>query len=108
MLTAILSIARSVLIPIVLAILLAFILAPAVMALQRRRLSRTTAIIIVVLTAFFCIGAGLAIIVSQLHELAVNLPAHRENVRRKVQDLGSGPGVIAELGLMLDEVTAGV
>ena len=107
LLTAILSLAQGLLIPIALAILLTFILAPAVVALQRRRVSRTWSVLIVVLAAFVCIGGGLFIITSQLHQLASDLPAHRENVKRKMQDLQQGQGVIQELGTMLDEIASG-
>ncbi len=53
---AILSLGRDVLMPITLAVLLSFVLAPAVRGLQRRRLPRSLAVLVVVLATFAGLG----------------------------------------------------
>jgi predicted PurR-regulated permease PerM len=79
--------ARTVLIPVVLATLLTFILSPVVIMLQRRRLGRTPSVLIVVVLAFTAIAViGLAVI-TELKKLAVDLPAHRDEIVDKVAHL---------------------
>jgi predicted PurR-regulated permease PerM len=62
--------ARAVLIPVALAILLAFLLTPAVRALQQRGLKRIPAAILVVAAAFVVLGAIFWILTAELAELA--------------------------------------
>jgi predicted PurR-regulated permease PerM len=106
LLAAILSLARAVLIPIALAILLTFILTPFVVALQRRRVSRTVAVLSVMLAALGAIGGGIYAISVQLHDLAVDLPAHKDNLKAKVQELKGGTaGPLTRSLRMVEEVT---
>src|SRR5437588_138728 len=79
--------ARTVLIPVVLATLLTFILSPVVILLQRRGFGRIPSVLIVVVLAFTIIaGIGLAV-VTELKKLAVDLPAHRDEIVDKVAHL---------------------
>ncbi len=98
--------AKSVLIPIAFAILLAFILTPVVALLQRRGLGRVGSVLVVVavgLTGAAGIGAALT---TQLHSLVANLPKHKGRITAKLQDvLGSGPGVLEKLLGMIDEIS---
>ncbi|HEY8505071.1 MAG TPA: AI-2E family transporter, partial [Gemmataceae bacterium] len=103
---AALSLARAVLIPIALAILLSFILAPLVLMLQRRRVPRNAAVILVSLGAFVVIGGLVAVISLQLRDLARDLPAHEGNITRKLRDLGGeGPGILGNLLGLAEEVS---
>src|SRR5262245_20106475 len=105
LLGAVLALARSVLIPIALSILLTFILTPAVVALQRRGWSRTPAVLLVSFSALLCIAGSVVAISSELHHLASDLPAHKENILRRMRDIfGEGPGVWAGLAPMFDAV----
>jgi predicted PurR-regulated permease PerM len=81
--------AQKVLIPVALAILLAFILAPAVSALQRRGLGRAPAVIVVTFLVFLSI-AGLGWIVSQqVASLVSRLPSYQGELIHKIESLRS-------------------
>ena len=85
--------ARDVLIPLALAVLLSFMLAPAVAALRRARLGRTPAVIAVVACAFGVILAVGMIIMGQVGSLAQSLPEYQYNIEAKVRSLrGALPG----------------
>lgn len=79
--------AQEILIPIALAILLTFILAPIVMALQRRGLGRTLSVALTVALTFALLGGIGTIIVVEFRSLANELPAYRQNIRDKISDI---------------------
>jgi predicted PurR-regulated permease PerM len=99
---AVLYIARDVLIPVAVAVLLAFLLTPAVTWLERRRLGR-------ILSIFLVVGASLGVVVAitwvveqQFVEVAEKLPNYRDNIQHKWLRLRSAaPGDI-------DKAAAGV
>lgn len=98
--------ARDVLIPMALAVLLSFVLMPFVKLLQKRGLRRTPAAVLVVLVTLAIVGALVSAISVQLHDLARDLPQHRENISRKLRDvIGQGPGVIDNLLRLPDEIS---
>jgi predicted PurR-regulated permease PerM len=79
--------ARDVLIPISLAVLISFVLAPLALALRRVGLSRGPAVIAVVVLTFGAIlGIG-AIGTSQISQLAEQLPQYQLNIRDKIRIL---------------------
>jgi predicted PurR-regulated permease PerM len=81
---AVLSLARVVLIPLALAIFLAFVLSPIVARLQRRGLGRTPAVIATVgLLLLGAVGIG-AVIAQQVIQLAETLPDRQEAIKAKV------------------------
>ncbi|HYI87285.1 MAG TPA: AI-2E family transporter [Burkholderiales bacterium] len=84
---AILYLARDVLIPLALAILLSFLLTPAVTLLERWRLGRVPATAVIVLLSFSFIGAVGWFAASQAVSLAANLPEYRENISAKIRAL---------------------
>ena len=107
LLTGALWVARSVLIPVALAILLTFILMPLVVALQRRGLSRTYAVLLVALLTLVAVVSGVASLSKQLHSLAEELPTHQGNIANKLKDLqGEGPGVFERLSKMAEDIGA--
>src|SRR5687768_2332306 len=85
--TAILYLARDVLIPLALAILLSFLLAPAVSFLERCRLGRVPATAVIVILGFSVIGAIGWFAASQAVSLAAKLPEYRENITAKIRAL---------------------
>ena len=94
---AILYLARDVLIPLALAILLAFLLAPAVRAFERLKLGRVASTLIVVILGFSLIGAVAWVAGSQAVTLVGNLPEYRANVAAKIRDIRRpGEGKIAK------------
>lgn len=79
--------AQAMLIPIALASLLTFLLTPVVEQLERLRLPRIPAVILVaVLSAALFGGLGWAVS-NQLTHLAADLPAYEENIKEKLSDL---------------------
>ena len=88
---------REVLVPIALAILLSFILAPLVRIAQRLRIPRILAVLAVVALAFAIIlGLG-AVIVTQANQLAGDLPRYETTLREKIQ---SFRGIIGGSGTL--------
>lgn len=89
-LVAALYFGREVFIPLVLAVLLSFVLAPVVNLLRRIRLGRVPSVIVAVLLALAVIGAIGALIGTQVVGLAGNLPQYKETVQRKFEGLQRG------------------
>jgi predicted PurR-regulated permease PerM len=89
-LIAALYLGREVFIPLVLAVLLSFVLAPVVNLLRRLRLGRILSVIVAVLLALGVIGGIGTIIGTQVAGLAGNLPQYQATVQRKVAGLQQG------------------
>jgi predicted PurR-regulated permease PerM len=86
-LVAILYFGRPVFVPLAVAILLAFILAPLVRALHRLHLGRIPSIITVVLIAFLTIfGLGM-VLGEQVTHLAAALPQYQDTLTKKIDAL---------------------
>ncbi len=84
--------ARPVLIPVALAMLLAFLLSPVDSALQRLGLGRIVSVVLLAVLTFSLIGViGWAITV-QMKDLANNLPSYQANIKKRVDDLQVGKG----------------
>ena len=82
---AILYLAREVLIPLALAILLAFLLAPLARRLEGWRLGRAASTFIAVALGFSLIG-GIALVAGkQALSLAASLPEYRDNITKKIR-----------------------
>jgi predicted PurR-regulated permease PerM len=79
--------ARSVLIPVVLAILLAFVLNPLVAALQRRGAPRVLAVTLVIVLGLAAVGGVGFVVVSQVRNLALDLPRHKDEIAEKLRHL---------------------
>ena len=84
---AILYLARDVLIPLALAILLSFLLAPLVRRLEQWKLGRLASTLIAVVIGFAFIGGIGLIAARQALSLAGKLPEYRENIREKIHAL---------------------
>ncbi len=86
---AALYLARVVLIPLVLAVLLSFVLAPLVRRLVKLGLGRKFSVVSVSTLAILAV-AGLGwLMASQALEVAENLPQHRDNIRQKLDSAQS-------------------
>jgi hypothetical protein len=94
---AILYFARDIFIPITLAVLLSFLLAPAVRWLRRLRMGRVVAVAVTVLAAFLAILGFAAIVTQEVSSLAQGLPEYRQNIEAKIHSL---PGAIPGSGVM--------
>ncbi|HXS28668.1 MAG TPA: AI-2E family transporter [Steroidobacteraceae bacterium] len=112
---AALRLAQDVFIPLALAVLMTFLLAPLVERLQRWGINRAVAVIVTVLVAFLVLGGVLYIVFSQLRDLAKELPQYREQLFHNVTQLsgalkgsmGRIAKLTAELGADLRRVTPG-
>src|SRR5207302_4257209 len=78
---------RELLVPIALAILLRFVLAPLIRLLQRWHVPRVIAVIGVVVLAFVGIFALGGIIAAQVTELAGDLPRYQFTMREKIKSV---------------------
>ena len=76
---------REILVPIALAILLSFVLAPLVGLLQRIRVPRGLAVVSVVIMAFALIFAMGSLLATQLTQLAGDLPRYQSTISDKIQ-----------------------
>jgi predicted PurR-regulated permease PerM/CheY-like chemotaxis protein len=107
---------RDILIPLALAILLSFMLAPVAIRLRRLGLGRIPAVLAIVLLLFVALAGLGAIVANQVVHLADNLPRYEWNLRSKIRDLRiaipSGGIVertsemLRDLGQELEEATA--
>ncbi|MCP8937876.1 AI-2E family transporter [Alsobacter sp. SYSU M60028] len=98
---------RDIFVPIALAILLTFVLAPAVRRLQALRIARPAAVLIVVVLAIGVIGAIGGIVAMQVTELAGNLPRYQTTIREKVQTVRgatAGHGAIERAADLLQDL----
>ncbi len=92
-----LYLARSVLIPVALAVLLSFILTPLVTRLQRLVRSRGLAVACVTLTAVAMAGGGAFAVGHQFVGLAARLPEYQDTIARKVRSIReSTRGVVSD------------
>jgi predicted PurR-regulated permease PerM len=78
---------REVFVPIALAILLSFVLAPLVRLLQRWYVPRGLSVVVVVLLAFTSIFALGGVIATQVAELAGELPRYQITMREKIRSI---------------------
>jgi predicted PurR-regulated permease PerM len=78
---------RELFVPIALAILLSFVLAPLVRALQRWHFPRGLSVVTVVLLAFLSIFALGGVIAAQLTQLAGDLPRYEATMREKIKSV---------------------
>src|SRR6476646_10629354 len=77
--------AQAVLVPLAVAILLAFLLAPVVNWLERWRLGRIGAVLLAVGTALAILGAVGWVVERQFVEVAGKLPDYRANIQNKLR-----------------------
>ena len=88
--------AQAVLVPIALATILSFVLAPPVTWLERW-LGRVGAVLSVVTLVFIVLGLSAWGLMRQLDQLAADLPAYRVNIASKIADVrGAGKGGTVE------------
>ena len=101
--------AQEVLIPMALAVLLSFLLAPLATRLERWKLGRVASVLTVVAVAFLVMGALAWVVGRQVVQLATDLPRYEDEIVRKAGRLrGTGSGVganIERLGKELDRAT---
>jgi predicted PurR-regulated permease PerM len=100
---------REVLVPIALALLMSFALAPLVRLLQGWRIPRMFAVIFVVLIAFAAVFSLGALMVSQVNQLASDLPRYQSTLREKIQSLrgaAAGTGTLERASEVLQNLSS--
>jgi predicted PurR-regulated permease PerM len=89
---AVLSAAKAVLIPMALAVLLCFLLAPLVIRLQHLGLGRVVSVTVVTVLSFVLLALIGWIVTGQVIELAAQLPRYKDNIRAKVHSFQESKG----------------
>ncbi|AMX93943.1 AI-2E family transporter [Mesorhizobium sp. M7A.F.Ca.CA.002.10.1.1] len=96
---------REVFLPIAIALLLTFALAPLVAALKKVGIPRIAAVIASVLGAFAALGLFSFIVATQVSELAQNIPVYQTNILTKIRSLKeTGGGILARLSKVVERV----
>jgi predicted PurR-regulated permease PerM len=99
---------REIFVPVALAILLSFVLAPFVSRLQSWRLPRVAAVLCVVLLGFGIIFSLGGLMVSQAGRLAEALPGYEQTLRNKIESLrglaGGGSGTLERASKVLKDL----
>jgi predicted PurR-regulated permease PerM len=88
---------REVLVPIALAVLMSFVLAPPVRLLQGWRVPRGLAVVVVAVVAFAAIFSLGGLMVVEVNQLASDLPHYQSTLREKIQSLRGATAVTGTL-----------
>jgi len=99
---------REIFVPIALAILLSFVLAPLVGVLQRIRMPRGLAVVSVAIIAFAMIFAMGSLLATQLTQLAGDLPRYQSTISEKIQsfrETTAGRGTLERASGMLKDLS---
>jgi predicted PurR-regulated permease PerM len=99
---------REIFVPIALAILLSFVLAPLVGLLRRIRVPRGLAVVSVVIIAFALIFATGSLLATQLTQLAGDLPRYQSTISEKIQsfrETTAGRGTLERASGMLKDLS---
>ncbi len=100
-----LYLAREVLMPVALSVLLSFLLAPGVRWLERRRFPRMLATTVMVGLSCFVIAGVVWVSVMQFLNLAASLPEYKSNIQDKISVLRSNPeGRIGKAKRTIEEI----
>ncbi len=105
---AMLYLARDVFLPIAIALLLTFALAPVTTALRRAGFPRLLAVISTALMAFSLIAVVSLVIALQVTNLARNIPAYQSNVVTKIEamrEAGSGTGIVGRVSAIFERIS---
>lgn len=95
---AVLHFGQEVLVPLVLAGVLCFMLAPLVDLLERARIGRISSVLITTALAFGLLAGIASVVAGQLIDIAYKLPSYKDNMRAKVASLHvSSTGPMANL-----------
>lgn len=102
-----LYVGREVLVPIALAVLMSFILAPLVGVLRNWYVPRVLAVIIATLIAFSLVFSLGGLMIAQVNQLAIALPGYQETLRQKIESLRGvavGAGTLERASVVLKEL----
>nr|WP_245264752.1 AI-2E family transporter [Aquamicrobium defluvii] len=106
---AILYLGREVFLPLAIAFLLTFALAPIVSALRKRSIPKVPAVVVTVTLAFLAIGLFSFVVATQVSTLAQNIPTYQSNILEKVRalrEVGANGGIVERLSNAVERVGA--
>ncbi|MCJ2049750.1 AI-2E family transporter [Methylobacterium sp. J-070] len=106
---AALYLGREILVPVTLAILLSFVLVPAVRMLRRLRVPRAPAVLLVVVIVFGALFGIGSLIANEASQLASDLPRYTQVMRSKIKDLRgatAGTGTLSRIVDMVQDLSA--
>ncbi|MDP4004196.1 AI-2E family transporter [Methylobacterium sp. NEAU K] len=106
---AALYLGRDILVPVTLAILLSFVLVPAVRMLRRIHVPRAPAVLLVVVIVFGALFGIGSLIASEASQLAADLPRYTQVMRTKIKDLRgatAGTGTLSRIVDMVQDLGA--
>jgi predicted PurR-regulated permease PerM len=99
---------REILVPVALAVLFSFVLAPFVIRLQSWRVPRTVSVLVTVFIGFSVMFSLGGLMVSQANRLAEELPGYQQTLRDKIQGLRGfatgGSGTLERASRVLREL----
>ncbi len=98
---------KDIFLPLAVAVLLTFALAPVVSFMRRFRIPRTAAVVMVVVAAFAAITLFGAVVATQLGLLAENLPLYQSNIENKVRvvkEANVGEGIVDRVSKLLERL----
>jgi predicted PurR-regulated permease PerM len=98
---------REIFVPVALAVLLSFVLAPFVMRLHSWRVPRTVSVLVVVFIGFSIIFSLGGLMVSQATRLASKLPGYQQTLSDKIESLRGlmgGSGTLEQASTVLKEL----
>jgi len=98
---------REIFVPVALAVLLSFVLAPFVMLLRSWRIPRTASVLVVVFIGFSIIFSLGGLMVSQATRLAAKLPGYQQTLSDKIESLRGlmgGSGTLEQASTVLKEL----
>ena len=97
---------REVIVPIALAGILSFMLAPAVRRVQSLHIPRAAAVMLVVLIAFAAISALGGLMAREVTQLAGDLPSYEKTIGNKIESLqgGGGTGTLEKAQAVLESL----
>ncbi len=103
---AVLYLARVVFIPLALAVLVSFLLAPLVTRLKHIGLGRLPATLIVVLLAFTAAAVIGMIMASQMSDVVRKVPEYQQNIRTKLESIrNSGGSVVTRISHVVQNIS---
>src|SRR3954452_7780599 len=95
---------RDVFVPLALAVLLSFVLAPMAGRLQKFRVGRVASVLVVVAVSFASLFSLFGYVGTQVAQLAANLPAYQITIQQKIRTLrgaSAGDGAFERAGNVL-------
>ena len=107
--TAVLHVGQDIFLPLAVAVLLTFAISPLVNFLRNRGLPRMVSVLSAVAMAFAAIGIFLLVVVSQLSQLAQQMPTFQANIVTKLegfQSKGDGKGLGARFSEILSTINS--